>query len=742
MKQRQLIGVVVASVVVAAGAAVAALNWPAGGRAGAWATPPPIKSQLRTIDLAPADPKAKSVDLPERGTATFGMLGITWTDPKAVPPGTMQVRTRAIATGAWSAWRSLDAGEGPGPDTGAEAKRAARGGTDPFWVGPSNGVAVRIVSPQGKATKALPAGLRLDLIDSSETAHRGSGGQGGGEVLDPSVGPSDSAPPAPAPSESQPETTPTTTPATTAPTDTAPTTTAPATSVPTSAPPAAPAVMGPLPAYISRAAWQADESLVTDPPSYADSVKVMFVHHTAGTNNYSCADSPAIIRGILAYHVQSQHWNDIGYNYLVDKCGTLFEGRRGGVDKAVIGAHTYGFNTGSAGIAVLGTYSNVRVPAVTQTVLAQVAAYKLGKYGFDPSTTAQLTEGVSDGKFPLNTVVTFNRIAGHRDGTATECPGNALYAQLADVRSQASTIVYGLAAKPVTGGLSSGGTYYVRGTATLNWAVATPSDLLARFELVVDGRTVGSVPGTARSAPVRLTDGPHRVAVRAVHVSNKTAITPATGLVSDATAPTFSKAPDLTFRGGTVSTSSAPVTLSWKAGDAVKLASVALTSPAAVTFSTTATSWATSAKVGVQRTWMMSAKDAAGNVRTASATRTPVLVAETSAVRSGTWTSKSSTSYLNGAALTTSRLNAKLTWTFTGRSAALIASRGTSSGQIAVYVDGVKVSTVDLRSSTTQYRQLVWSKAFTGSAKHTVMINVLATAGRPGVTIDGLAYVK
>ena len=57
-------------------------------------------------------------------------------------------------------------------------------------------------------------------------------------------------------------------------------------------------------------------------------------------------------------------------------------------------------------------------------------------------------------------------------------------------------------------------------------------------------------------------------------------------------------------------------------------------------------------------------------------------------------------------------------------------------------MDGTKVSTVDLRSSTTQYRQLVWSKAFTGSAKHTVMINVLATAGRPGVTIDGLAYVK
>jgi N-acetylmuramoyl-L-alanine amidase len=741
VEQRRIIGVVVASAVVVAGAAVAALNWPAGGRGGAWATPPPIRSQLRTIDLAPADPKAKSVDLPERGTATFGMLGITWTDPKAAPPGTVQVRTRAIATGAWSRWRSLDAGEGRGPDTGAEAKRAARGGTDPLWVGPSNGVAVRIVSPKGKVTKALPAGLRLDLIDSSETAHRGSGGQGGGEVLDPSVQPSDTTSPAPATSESQPAATPST-PVTTEPATTAPATTAPATTAPTSAPPAAPAVMGPLPAYVSRAAWQADESLVTDPPSYADSVKVLFVHHTAGTNDYSCADSPAIIRGILAYHVQSQHWSDIGYNFLVDKCGTLFEGRRGGVDKALIGAHTYGFNTGSAGIAVLGTYSSVRVPAVTQTVLAQVAAYKLGTYGFDPSTSAQLTEGVADGKFPLNTVVTFNRVSGHRDGVATECPGSALYAQLADVRSQASTIVYGLAAKPVTGGVSSGGTYYVRGTATLNWTVATPPELLARFELVVDGKTVGSVPGTARSAPARLTDGPHRVAVRAVHVSNKTAITPSTSLVSDATAPAFSKAPDLTFRGGTVSTSSAPVTLSWKVTDAVKLASVALLSPAAVPFATTATSWATSAKVGVSRTWKMSASDAAGNVRTASAARTPVLIAETSAVRSGTWTAKSSTSYLNGAALTSARLNAKLTWTFTGRAVALTASRTASSGQIDVYVDGVKVGTVDLRSTTTQYRQVVWSKAFTGSAKHTVMINVRATAGRPGVILDDLVYLK
>ena len=739
-----------------AGAVVVAAGWP-GGSGGAWTPPPAVKSRIYTVDLA-ANAGGTSVDLPERATPAFSMLGITWTDPTATPHGPVQVRTRSAATGAWSPWRTLDSDERRGPDARAESARAIRGGTDPLWVGPADGVAARIAGATGGAAGRLPAGLRLDLIDSTggavaPTRTGGTGGRGGGQVLlEPSGDPTPTATapdPTTAPASTEATTDPATAPATgptgsaPAPTDTtspaSPPATTPASSAPSTSPTSAPPPpLGQLPPYVSRAQWQADESLVTDPPQYGTDAKVLFVHHTAGTNTYSCADSPAIVRGILAYHVTSQGWNDIGYNFLVDKCGTLFEGRKGGVDKPVIGAHTYGFNTNSAGIAVLGTYITDQVPAATAATVAKVAAYKLGLAGHEPSTRAELTEGVADGKFPKGTVVSFNRVSGHRDGVATECPGDALYAQLAGIRTQATMIFYGFAGRPVSGGVSSGGTYYVRGTATLNWTIGAPAGQVARFELVVDGRTVGSVPATTTSAPVTLADGAHRVAVRAVYATGTTTIAPAAAVVSDATAPVFSKPPELAFRGGTVSTTSAPVTLTWRATDAIKLTSVALTTPTTATFGPATTAWATSATVGVSRTWRMTARDAAGNSRYASATRTPTLISETAATRSGTWSTKSSTSYLGGTSLTSATRGSKLTWTFIGRAVGLIVSRGSASGQVDVYVDGTWLQTVDLRSSTTLYRQLIWQRSFAGSTRHTVAIVVKGTSGRPGVTVDGL----
>src|SRR5690606_17772143 len=98
-------------------------------------------------------------------------------------------------------------------------------------------------------------------------------------------------------------------------------------------------------------------------------VQVMFVHHTAGTNSYSCRDSARIVRGIQGYHVRGNGWNDIGYNFLVDKCGNLFEGRKGGVNRAVLGAHTMGFNSHSSAVAVLGNYNARTVPAVVRTAI-------------------------------------------------------------------------------------------------------------------------------------------------------------------------------------------------------------------------------------------------------------------------------------------------------------------------------------------------------------------------------------
>jgi len=718
--------VAVASAVAVAGIAVMALgpgsSAPRGRAAvtvpNAVPAGPPIAAKVNKIDIAPADPKARRVDVPQRRTGRFSLVGITWIDPKLVV-GTVQVRTRVIATGAWSAWRSLEADDSRGPDS-TEAG-GSRGGTDPLWVGPSNGVAARVLSVSGRAVRGLPAGLRLDLIDPDPTS---TGGQGGGEV-DPSASASAEASATPEPSDSVPT-------ATAAPTSTATASSAPATTLPTAT--TTPTTPGPpLPTYVTRAGWQADEKIVKDAPAYGTDVKVFFVHHTAGTNSYSCADSPSIIRGIEAYHVQSKGWNDIGYNFLTDKCGTLYEGRKGGVDKPVTGAHTYGFNTNSAAIAVLGTYIDSGVPAAAATTVARVAAYKLGQYGYSPSTTAQLTEGVADGKFKLGQVVTFNRISGHRDAVATECPGDALYAQLKNIRVEAASGIWDLAVKAPPG--------YAPGKATLNWSVGTPSNQIGRFDLLVDGKVTGTAAATARTAAVSLAAGSRKLQVRAVHLSGNSATTAAVTVISDTTAPTYPTAPWLSLRAATVSTTAVPVTLNWKAADNVKLASVAATAPTSTSFTTTATAWASATKPGVATTWKLTAKDAAGNASTAAIARTAMLLAETSASRTGSWSTVSNGSYLGGKALKTGTKNRKLTWTFTGRAASLIFDRGTATGKVDIYLDGKKVSTLDTRAGSTGYRQAMWSKSF-ATGKHTVSIVVLATSGRPTVISEGLAYLK
>lgn len=109
------------------------------------------------------------------------------------------------------------------------------------------------------------------------------------------------------------------------------------------------------------------------------------MHHTADSNDYTCAEAPAVIRGIYAYHVMQLGWKDIGYNFLVDRCGTLYEGRKGGVDRPVMGAHAYGFNTETTGVSVLGTYTDVTPSQAVLAAVARVAAWKLGQYGVNPA---------------------------------------------------------------------------------------------------------------------------------------------------------------------------------------------------------------------------------------------------------------------------------------------------------------------------------------------------------------------
>jgi hypothetical protein len=189
------------------------------------------------------------------------------------------------------------------------------------------------------------------------------------------------------------------------------------------------------PPIIPRFSWGANESIRRAPPHYASAIHFAVVHHTAGSNNYTAAQSAAIVRGIEIYHVQGNGWDDIGYNLLVDKYGQVFEGRYGGVDRPVVGAHAEGFNTGSVGVAVIGDYTFARVPAAARTALEQVLAWRLDLAHIDPLATFQWLSG-GNPRFPHDVPVFLRAIAGHRDTGYTDCPGNSLYAQLPQIAKE------------------------------------------------------------------------------------------------------------------------------------------------------------------------------------------------------------------------------------------------------------------------------------------------------------------
>jgi hypothetical protein len=193
------------------------------------------------------------------------------------------------------------------------------------------------------------------------------------------------------------------------------------------------------PPIIPRFSWGANESIRRAPPRYASAIHFAVVHHTAGTNNYTEAESAAIVRGIEIYHVQGNGWDDIGYNLLVDKYGQVFEGRYGGVDRPVIGAHAEGFNTGSVGIAVIGDYTSARLPAAAKTALEETLAWRLDLAHVDPLSTFQWLSG-GNPRFPSGVPVFLRAIAGHRDTGYTDCPGNALYSELPQIAKEVAAL--------------------------------------------------------------------------------------------------------------------------------------------------------------------------------------------------------------------------------------------------------------------------------------------------------------
>src|SRR4051794_40666168 len=187
--------------------------------------------------------------------------------------------------------------------------------------------------------------------------------------------------------------------------------------------------------YVTRGQWGADQCRPRTAPEYGV-VKAVAVHHTVSLNDYTPEEAPQIVLAICRYHRNSNGWNDIGYNALVDKYGTIYEGRAGGLDQAIVGAHAQGFNSQTAGVANIGDYSSVSASDEALRATADYIRWKLAVHGQPLSGPVTLTSGGGpESRYPAGTKVTVDRVLGHRDLGKTACPGDGLYDQMDQIRS-------------------------------------------------------------------------------------------------------------------------------------------------------------------------------------------------------------------------------------------------------------------------------------------------------------------
>ncbi|MGO2021147.1 MAG: S-layer homology domain-containing protein [Brachybacterium tyrofermentans] len=381
-----LVASAAAAVVPATGAVLVA--------APALADPSVAGGETRIVDVPLADVALIDVeggvarDLAEQPAT---MIGVTWPADADVP----EVLVQGLdLEGEWSGWIPLEAAEDPETGEGAP-------GTEVGWIGAVSALRIRAEVDGGDVTEALVA----HVVTTSEAP-----GDQESTLL--------SGPDATVSQNSQLRTM-----------------SATATSAKN---PATPTLGSGAPRFVSRATWGSNESSVRGTSS-TDRLKAVVIHHTAGTNNYSKSQSAQIIRGIQSYHVGTLGWADIGYNMLVDKYGQIFEGRGGGLHRNIVGAHAYGFNTGSFGISVLGDYSSTTLASAGRRAIAQVAGWKLLST-FQSSVTAKVSWTPGTGtRFPPGEKVSLPRIMGHRDVNYTECPGLNLYRQFGTVRSEAQS---------------------------------------------------------------------------------------------------------------------------------------------------------------------------------------------------------------------------------------------------------------------------------------------------------------
>jgi N-acetylmuramoyl-L-alanine amidase-like protein len=416
-------------------------------------TPAPAPSTARTM-AATAAPATRLQSGPvEVGKARF--VGFSWpdADPKTEDRA---VFMRARTAAGWSGWREVEqAGDGPDA-TSKEYRQTGRAYSDGQWLDAgTEEVQVRVDPPAttgtGAGAKAGQAaagavdanGLEAHLITPDLAATPGTEGPRAGVAT-----------------------------AATA-----------------------------RPRIISRAAWGANESIRRASPDYSDTVKAAFVHHTVQSNSYSPSESAALVRSDYLYHVRTRGWNDVGYNFLIDRYGRVFEGRYGGITRAVLGAHAGGFNTNSTGVALLGTFTTARPTAPMLAALHRLLAWKLDLTHVDPQgLTVLRSAGGANTRYPAGRKVVVRTILGHRSTSYTTCPGDPTIARLSSIRRSVAQIgrpkIYGGYAtasliSPERGGYAG---VHARFSGVVRWKVTVTGS---------NGAPVRSFTGKGTSAKVR-----------------------------------------------------------------------------------------------------------------------------------------------------------------------------------------------------------------------------------------------
>ena len=402
----------------------------------------------------------------------FLVAGFTWVGGTDLPEGVC-IYLRVRENGTWSPWYLNEEA-----DSGRDDRETA--GTGEFVTGGADAVQASVVGT------SLPAGLKLVLVPSQPQ---------GEEVLDSGDVSTTDAAPTPVVEEaaawqpgtgraetsgsiggsavpSAPElTTPLTTSAVSTTAGLSPST-APV-SVPAAVSAAVPAgtTANGLPVPVTtRAEWGANASYMSWDPDYESAGHVV-VHHTAGTNNYSAGQSASIVRGIYYYHAVTLDWGDIGYNFLIDKYGTVFEGRSGSVaapaGEMSVGAHARGVNTGTMGLSMMGDYSSVSPSEAQLSSVGRMAGWFLKRAGItDANGRAGLHVWTTE-RYQAGSTISMPRILGHRDVGYTTCPGDVGYSKLGTIRTIAQTQIDGGSASSTAPGAVT-----LRGAILTAWTAA------------------------------------------------------------------------------------------------------------------------------------------------------------------------------------------------------------------------------------------------------------------------------